>query len=73
MFHLEASRLSKLDIFIELMNEVRMFNDELDNWKKKDQPIKNLRLTYSLYENLFSRLKVISLLFSIFPISLKAR
>ena len=42
------------------MEEIKLFNDELDKWKKNQHDIKNLRITYHMYENLFSRLKYIS-------------
>lgn len=58
IFQLECSRLIKFPHFAELMEEVKLFNDELDKWKKNQHDIKNLRITYHLYENLFSRLKV---------------
>ena len=42
----------------DLVGEITMFNDELDKWKKDKHIITNVVLTYHLYENLFSRLKV---------------
>ena len=52
------SRLSKIIQFQDLVAEITMFNDELDKWKKDSHNITNIVLTYHLYENLFSRLKV---------------
>lgn len=58
IFQLEYSRLIKVPHFVQLMEEIKIFNDELDKWRKNQHDIKNLRITYHLYENLFSRLKV---------------
>lgn len=46
-----------------------MFNAELVKWKDNRYEIRNLIVTYHLYENLFSRLKVTFYLsFSIFQV-----
>ncbi len=69
VFELEASRLIKMSQFISLIEEIQLFNDELNKWKKNQHEIKNIIVTYHLYENLFSRMKVTVILISLSPIS----
>jgi hypothetical protein len=41
-----------------LASEITGFNQELDDWKKRNIEIRNLFVTYHLYQNLYSRIKV---------------
>lgn len=59
LFELEVNRFANMEEFKTLAKEIVDFNQELDNWKKKNIEIKNLYLTYHLYQNLFSRMKVL--------------
>ncbi len=58
LFELEVNRFRTLPEFAKLTSEITAFNEELDEWKKKNKDIKNIFLTYHLYQNLFSRMKV---------------
>jgi len=60
LFELEVNRFANLEEFKQLSGEIISFNQELDDWKKKNIEIKNLYLTFHLYQNLFSRMKVSS-------------
>jgi hypothetical protein len=55
---LESSRAADAYEFLELVTEIKGFNMELEKWKKNEHDIKNVVITYHLYENLYSRLKV---------------
>lgn len=57
-FELEANRFHSLPEFARLEAEVLAFNEELEAWKHHDREVKNIFLTYNLYQNLFSRIKV---------------
>ena len=57
---LEMSRLGRLKGYQQLIQELKDFNEELTKWKNNRHEIKNIVVTYHLYENLFSRLKVSS-------------
>ena len=63
LFELEMSRLCRYNTFMQLTHELKTFNDELEKWRLNKHDIKNIVITYHLYENLFSRLRVTLVLF----------
>lgn len=68
LFELELNRFNNIPDFALLHNEIISFNQELSEWKNDRGDIKNIFTTYHLYQNLFSRMKVNFLLFSILPV-----
>lgn len=58
IFELETNRFHALPEFALLKDEIVAFNDELQAWKMQNKEIKNIYLSYHLYKNLFSRMKV---------------
>lgn len=68
-YELEVNRLASLPEYKALAGEITAFNQELDDWKRKNIEIRNLFVTYHLYQNLYSRMKVIIEPFSTPPVS----
>lgn len=58
VFELSSNRFARLENFIHLTRELIVFNEELTLRKDGGLEIRNLVITYSLYENMFDRLKV---------------
>lgn len=66
-YELEVNRLASLQEYKVLAAEITSFNQELDDWKRRNVEIRNLFVTYHLYLNLYSRMKVAPSLCSILP------
>jgi hypothetical protein len=64
LYEMEVNRLASLPEYKVLAAEISAFNKELEEWKKKNVEIRNLFVTYHLYQNLYSRMKVFFSLFS---------
>lgn len=69
LYELEVNRLASLPEYKALAGEITAFNQELDDWKKRNIEIRNLFVTYHLYQNLYSRMKVLTCPCSIHPAS----